>query len=340
MVRTHAMERRRWPRLTGSRGVRGAAAAVMGGTVLFTAGVSGATSGFELNPPPAAVRGQRLYVDGSSAARKQVEAWRRSRPSDAALLEETVASQPTAVWFGDWNRDIRSDVARVVTAAARQGALAVLVAYNIPQRDCGSHSAGGARNAEAYRSWVRSCAAGLEGRGGVVVLEPDALASTRCLSASARAERFALLKYAVQTLKAQNAHVYIDAGHANWLSAADAASRLAEAGVAEAAGFSLNVSNFVANAENIRYGAEISRRTGGKHFVIDTSRNGAGSNGEWCNPNGRALGMQPTTNTGHALVDAFLWVKKPGESDGRCNGGPAAGQFWGDYALSLARRAA
>jgi hypothetical protein len=30
----------------------------------------------------------------------------------------------------------------------------------------------------------------------------------------------------------------------------------------------------------------------------------------------------------------------PGESDGTCNGGPAAGQWWADYALGLAKRAA
>ena len=87
------------------------------------------------------------------------------------------------------------------------------------------------------------------------------------------------------------------------------------------------------------------------HFVIDTSRNGAGPNpmtaytaspydqpadnvaalagGNWCNPPGAGLGAQPTTNTGVPLVDAFLWVKTPGESDGSCNAS-GAGRVW-DY---------
>ncbi|HEU4535784.1 MAG TPA: glycoside hydrolase family 6 protein, partial [Polyangiaceae bacterium] len=73
---------------------------------------------------------------------------------------------------------------------------------------------------------------------------------------------------------------------------------------------------------------------------IDTSRNGKGSNGEWCNPSGRALGASPTASTGDPLVDAFFWLKAPGESDGACNGGPSAGTFWPDYALGLAQRAA
>jgi endoglucanase len=115
--------------------------------------------------------------------------------------------------------------------------------------------------------------------------------------------------------------------------------RLKSAGIADASGFALNVSNFYRNAENIAYGEQVSRLVGGKHFIIDNSRNGNGSsNGEWCNPRGRALGSAPTVATGHRLVDAFLWIKRPGESDGACTGGPQAGQWWGDYALDLAKR--
>jgi endoglucanase len=282
----------------------------------------------------------RLYVDPNSAARGQVESWRRTRPQEAALLEREVAGQASGIWFGDWNRSVRSDVNAVMTDAARQGALPVLVAYNIPMRDCGSHSAGGARNGGAYRTWIGEFARGLNGRRAIVVLEPDALAATECLTSGQRDERFALLKHATEALSAQGALVYIDAGHARWLSAAETASRLVQAGVRSAAGFALNVSNFIGNDENIRYGDDVSRRTGGAHYVIDTSRSGAGPTAdlEWCNPTGRALGTRPTTRTAHAKLDALLWIKKPGESDGRCNGGPAAGQWWADYALGLAQR--
>ncbi len=37
-------------------------------------------------------------------------------------------------------------------------------------------------------------------------------------------------------------------------------------------------------------------------------------------PPGRALGETPTTKTADPLVDAYLWVKRPGESDGECKG--------------------
>jgi endoglucanase len=77
---------------------------------------------------------------------------------------------------------------------------------------------------------------------------------------------------------------------------------------------------------------------GGKHFVIDTSRNGAGAapGGAWCNPPGRALGASPGSAGHGARVDALLWIKRPGESDGTCNGGPSAGAFWPAYGAGLA----
>lgn len=76
--------------------------------------------------------------------------------------------------------------------------------------------------------------------------------------------------------------------------------------------------------------------------MVDTSRNGNGPLGAagqdaWCNPPGRALGTPPTTRTGDPLLDAYLWIKRPGESDGSCRGGPSAGTWWPEYALGLAR---
>jgi endoglucanase len=120
------------------------------------------------------------------------------------------------------------------------------------------------------------------------------------------------------------------------------AKRLKAAGIAGADGFALNTSNYVGTEENIAYGKELSALVGGKHFIVDTGRNGNGPNdaNEWCNPDGRALGHPPTVSTGEPLADAFLWVKPPGESDGTCNGGPRAGEWWSEYALGLARRAA
>jgi endoglucanase len=290
--------------------------------------------------PSAALSANGLYVDPNSPARRQANEWRVSRPADADQMDK-IAREATAVWFGNWNADVTRDVRAVTSNARAHNAAAVLVAYNIPIRDCGSYSAGGANSAQGYRQWIQAFANGIAS-DAIVVLEPDAISGLDCLSEQDRSIRYDLIKDAVRTLKAKgNVKVYIDAGHANWHSTDEIARRLERAGVREADGFSLNVSNFIDTNTNIKYGEIISRAVS-KPFVIDTSRNGAGAapGGEWCNPSGRALGQRPTLRTGNSHINAYLWIKVPGESDGSCNGGPGAGHWWADYALGLARRAA
>jgi endoglucanase len=276
--------------------------------------------------------GRRLYVDPHAPAAQQAAAWRETRPQDAAEMDE-IASAPQAQWFGDWNPDVAQAVDDHVTAAANTGRWTLLVAYNLPARDCGGHSGGGTAQ---YQAWIREFARGIGDRPAAVILEPDALAGLDCLSAADRASRLALLNDAVAVLHTKT--VYIDAGHSNWHPATTMAARLQEAGIHKATGFSLNVSNFQTTASEVAYGRAIAAEVG-KPFVIDTGRNGLGPNGdEWCNPPGRALGRRPTNVTGDSLVHAFLWIKQPGFSDGPCHGGPAPGIWWADYALGLAGR--
>ena len=160
-----------------------------------------------------------------------------------------------------------------------------------------------------------------------------------CLDSRQRAERFALIRDAVRTFK-RNAKVsvYLDAGNPAWGSPQVVAQRLKQAGIEQADGFTLNISNTIGLQQNVQYGRAISKLVGGKHFIIDTSRNGRGtSESQWCNPADAALGRAPTTNTGDPLIDAYLWIKTPGESDGECNGGPPAGKFWPAAALRMVR---
>ncbi len=288
--------------------------------------------------------GSGFYVDTNSQAANQANAWATSNQSGAAAMQ-VLAAQPTASWFGDWNSNIQNDVHTLVTKAQGQGTMPVIIAYNIPQRDCGSYSAGGANNPSGYTQWIQSFAAGIGSAPATVILEPDSLSQITCLSAKDQATRLKLLTTAVRTLKANsNTKVYIDAGHSGWVDATTMAGRLAAADVNLADGFALNVSNFDATSNETTYGAQVSNALSGfigdhKHFVVDTSRNGNGSNGEWCNPSGRAIGTKPTTNTGDTLTDAYLWLKTPGESDGTCNGGPSAGTWWPSYAQALVQNA-
>lgn len=291
-------------------------------------------------PTGSALAGARLFVAPNAPAKKQADAWRASRPADAALMDR-LAAQPTAQWFAEWSGDVTVAVRGAVSAAAAAGRTPVLVAYNIPGRDCGLYSAGGVGSADAYRKWIRAFAAGLNGSRVPVILEPDAAAGAECLDGARQEERFSLLRDAVDVLTRAGALVYIDAGNARWHSVAEAAAFLARAGVANAHGFALNVSNFVGTGESADYGSAISSRLGGKRYVIDTSRNGLGpaAGDQWCNPAGRAVGDLPSVEVSQPGLDALLWVKVPGESDGTCNGGPGAGQWWGEYALGLAQRA-
>lgn len=55
-------------------------------------------------------------------------------------------------------------------------------------------------------------------------------------------------------------------------------------------------------------------------FIIDTGRNGRPDSrtdcSNWCNARGAGIGKVPSTNTADSRIDAYLWLKTPGESDG------------------------
>ncbi|GAA2244906.1 glucanase [Streptomyces ruber] len=285
-----------------------------------------------------------FWVDPASPAVRQIHEWReQGRTEDAELLRR-IAERPAALWpAGDHPEPVIGTATR---AAAEEGRTPVFVAYNIPHRDCGQHSAGGAHDAAAYRDWIGRFAGAIGDSEAIVVLEPDAVAHIvdGCTPPEYHAERELLLSEAITRLKRQpRTRVYLDAGNPDWIEEPwKLVEPLRRAGVAGADGFSLNVSNFQTDTVTKRYGLSLSGQLGGKHFVVDSSRNGngppAGDRGDtWCNPPGRALGTPPTTDTGEAALDAYLWIKRPGESDGPCRGGPAAGQWWPEYALGLAR---
>ncbi|MFD3450889.1 glycoside hydrolase family 6 protein [Streptomyces sp. NPDC058691] len=298
-------------------------------------------------PQSTPMAGAPFWVNPDTAAARQAGQWREDgRDADAALLER-IAGRPVAEWIGP--DDPRGQAEGLTRAAEKAGRTPVLVLYNIPHRDCGQYSSGGAADADAYRNWVDGVAAGIGDREALVVLEPDALTHLvdGCTPGRFAQERYALLGHAVDTLSGlPHTAVYLDAGNAGWVrDPARVVDPLRRAGIERADGFALNTSNFYTTEANTAYGTELSERLDGKHFVIDTSRNGrgplqGGHDEAWCNPPGRGLGTPPTTDTGDELVDAYLWIKRPGDSDGTCKGGPKAGQWWPEYALGLARRAA
>lgn len=285
------------------------------------------------------LRKARLWVDPWSPARHAADERRASDPAAAAALDK-VAGQPTAQWFGDWNSvgTVRATVAQRASLARRAGAIPVVVLYAIPHRDC---TDGAGLDASTYRAWIREVDAGLGAGSAAVVLEPDALGLLSCLDATRQAERTRLLAEAVRVLRQNKRGIYLDAS--SWVPPTTMAARLRAAGVRRARGFSLNVSNYRHTHEQLVYGRSVRRLSGARAFVVDVSRNGLGPapGDPWCNAAGRALGRTPTTAPRLYGVDALLWIKPPGESDGSCRPGePAAGVFWPDYAVGLAERAA
>jgi endoglucanase len=272
---------------------------------------------------------QPFYAD---PAHSNAGRYARTHHGANATLMRKLSKVPQARWFTQGSpKAVRRDVSQLVHRAGKR--LPVLVAYNVPNRDCSQYSAGGAKNARAYRRWIDGFAQGIGTHAAIVILEPDALAGLcgkhRLQNLRAAGDRLARLP---------NARTYVDAGHSNWQPAATMARRLR---AVHARAYALNVSNFRRTKEIVAFGHGISPTM---HFVVDTSRNGRGpwhGAQDWCNPPRRGLGARPTTDTHDPLVDAFLWVKAPGESDGECADGkdPPAGQWWPQYALGLARRA-
>jgi endoglucanase len=303
------------------------------------AAVAAAAVALTLNGLPAQAgsipTGTQFYADPNSQAARWVAA--NSGDSRASAINSRIAQVPSGIWFASYNPStITSSVSAVTSAAKSAGKTPVLVVYEIPNRDCGGASAGGAPDLTSYGNWVRSFAAGLNGASVIVILEPDSLALQTCLSASDATARDNAIGQAATTIKGADsaAKVYLDAGHSAWNSASDQANRLNAAGVKSADGFFSNVSNFNLTGNEVSYDKSILSALGNPsnlHAVVDTSRNGNGSNGQWCDPSGRALGQNPTAATGDSAIDAFLWVKPPGESDGCAD---SAGVF--DPALAYA----
>ncbi|MGW1910690.1 glycoside hydrolase family 6 protein [Streptomyces sp. NPDC002076] len=331
----------------GARSSARASAAAVLGAALLLAGCS--SGGGDKNGDPGARITQQpkaadpFWVNPDGTAARQLAAYEKSGKKAEAAQVRKIAEQPVGEWIGPENPE--KEARGFTEAAAKSDRTALLVLYDIPHRDCGQYSQGGAADGNAYRAWIDAVARGIEDRPAIVILEPDAVLHLvdGCTPAQFHEERYDLLKGAIARLKSlKNTKVYLDAGNAGWGRPDQIFQSLQQAGIDQADGFSVNVSNFYSTQDSIAYGKQLSAKVGNKHFVIDTSRNGNGpyTSGDpaqrWCNPPGRALGETPTTKTADPLVDAYLWVKRPGESDGQCKGGPKAGDWWATYALELA----
>lgn len=297
-----------------------------------------------------------LYVIPDTEAVQQLAIARSAGQPSAAAALKRLSSEPVAEWFtGGTAAEVESRAQFLAYRAAAAGKTLVGVVYNRPDRDCMDTGGDHTVSPDDYEAWLLGLVRGLtvpsypEFRA-ILIYEPDGVAqtvgSTGCSTGAASTGRLAVEAEAVHTLTIQgNLVVYLDAGNSSWFSDPQViVPALKQADAAEADGLAINVANFQTTDDSVRYGQALSAALGGKHFVIDTSRNGLGpylgskneaTDPSWCNPPDRAPGLTPSTDTGIANLDAYLWIKHWGESDGACRPGePPAGDWMNAYALA------
>ncbi|KDO27113.1 hypothetical protein SPRG_07824 [Saprolegnia parasitica CBS 223.65] len=218
----------------------------------------------------------------------------------------------------------------------------VIIVYGLPGKDCASGWSGGGnnQNTDQYKAWAQKLASKVGNRKVIYILEPDAiglLSNNNCAVQNGYAGNL----LAAKNILAANANAQIYADVAGWSTQANAVQALKNLG--KLSGIAINTSNYKSTNEMVQACQSYSSQTGGLHCIIDTSRNFNGSpQNEWCNARSAGIGAPPTDQTGNSLVDYFLWLKVPGESDGQCHGqssdamiGPGAGQFFPDGFKSL-----
>jgi endoglucanase len=299
----------------------------------------------EANP----LAGVRFFVHTDSPSWEQWRAYQRSGQSRKADLVWKIAREPRALWLGRFTApNFHVKVRRLIDAAVADGSVPIFTVLRAQSTGCGStYDGGGAAEDARTRAWYDDLARAIGRDQVVIAFEPDSLGTIDCHARSRRDDRIRLLRYGVNALAAlPHATIYLEAGASDWEPARRTAKQLRAIGIAKVRGFMLNATHYDWTRENVKHGLDISRRVGGKHFIINTAENGRGPihyyqrNGRritvWCNPPLRGLGTPPTTSTSHPKVDAYLWINRPGYAQS-CQHRPIA--WYPPRALSYARYA-
>lgn len=226
---------------------------------------------FFLCPANGEAHDTRIFLDPDNTG-VQAAGQLEGQPRQDALLLSQI---PSAAWLSFGTADlVEAKVRGIVDRAAAEARLPVLVAYNIPFRDCALYSAGGAADGPAYLAWIRGFAAGIGDREAIVILEPDGLGVIpwhqtldgtveRCRpeghDKGASAARYEQLRGAVAILSAlPKVRLYLDGTGSSWLAPGEITSRLIRADVGRASGFFLNVSNYESDARVVPYARWVS----------------------------------------------------------------------------------
>jgi endoglucanase len=305
---------------------------------------------------PNPLAGLTFYNDPDSPS---MQSWRyleRQGQHQKAAQIWKIASQPKSLWLGRFTRpNFAVKVRRLIDPARQRGEVPIFTVLRAEATGCSpTYQGGGPAEDRRTMDWYDDLARVIGNDRVLIAFEPDSLGTIDCLAPSRRDDRYRVLAHGVDALsKLPNATVYIEAGASDWESSARTAKQLRRVGVGKVRGFMLNVTHYDWTASNIQHGLEISRRLGGKHFIINTAENGRGGVHYkkwidranhiwrritvWCNPGLRGLGPAPTTVTSHpGKVDAYLWINRPGYAQS-CQGRPIS--WYLPRALTLAKYA-
>jgi endoglucanase len=306
---------------------------------------------------PNPLAGLPLYVNKiNDPAYDQERSYQRQGHVAKAALVARIAERPRGVWFGRFTSPHFTEKVKNFLNCAQwmqPGSVPVMDVMRALGQQCNPHyTAGGAAEDARTRAWYRDFAAAVGNARVIIAYEPDSIGTISCLAKSRRKARLKLLRYGVDVLsQLPNATIYLEGSASDWKSPSYTARTLKKIGISKVRGFMVNVTHFDWTINNIRYGQKVSRKLGGKPFVVSTSYNGRGpvhyktsKHGRrinvFCNVRYRGLGPVPTTNTGFKKVDAFLWLNRPGISGaGSCNGAPKNGAWWPARALMFAKYA-
>jgi endoglucanase len=212
-----------------------------------------------------------------------------------------------------------------------------------------------------FQAEVQGLEAAVGNFPALIFVEEDGIDTICWRNPAAVSGRIALLKYEIDQLsRLPHALLYVEGGTSDANSAASTARVLNASDARKIRGFFTNDTHFNWAYREIRYANEVSRLTGGLHFVIDTRADGRGplrnphpvtqGNEDLCNPPGRGLGPKPGASDGRSYgmysshLDGFVWVTTPGESSastcpGRRGHWAAGGIFDPGIAIGFASRA-
>jgi endoglucanase len=305
---------------------------------------------------PNPLAGATFWNDPESPSMLQWRSLVRSGQANKADLIWKIAREPKSLWLGRFTRpNFRVKVRRLIDPAKAKGEIPVFTVLRAQATGCSpTYQGGGPAEDRRTMNWYEDLARVIGDDRVVIAFEPDSLGTIDCLARSRRDDRIRVLAHGVDVLsKLPNATIYIEAGASDWESARRTANQLRAVGIRKVRGFMLNVTHYDWTGANIQHGLEISRLTGGKHFIINTAENGRGGVHYkrwidrsrhiwrritvWCNPGLRGLGPAPTTETSRPdKVDAYLWINRPGYAQS-CQHRPIA--WYLPRALTLARYA-